>query len=67
MTAAEVLKLLDSLLAGSRPAMPETWINDWRAKDKSRRLHEASGANAKTSVGAVVDLHRTLPCPPRPG
>lgn len=59
MTAAEVSKLLDSLLAGSRPAMPEPWINDWRAKDKSRRLHEASGANAKTSVGAVVDLHRS--------
>lgn len=59
MTADDVARLLTRLLAGNKPAMPENWVNDWRSKDKSRRLHEASGANAKASVGAVVDLHRT--------
>lgn len=59
MTADDVVVLLTGLLAGKKPTMPENCINDWSSDDKSRRLHEASGANAKTSVGAVVDLHRT--------
>lgn len=58
MTESEVLNLLEALLAGVKPRMPEIWINDWRPSDNSRCLHEVSGANSQTSVGAVVDLYR---------
>lgn len=58
MKADDVRGVLTALLKGKRPAMPETWINDWRSPDKRRRLHEASGANGKTQIGAVIELHR---------